>query len=209
MASVFYGGEAELNLLTAGEPHPSMLQYVREQAQVIGAYIQRTGHTFAQGVLDSYNSFYSDEALHRARVGVTRVQSYFQADVIRALTSVYDIQQASPVMQRYILAEPTLGKLYDQGRCEGYGVPNPFPNQYGENNYNWRRVMDGIAQIEPPTEAHPEGTHKFEIFIEELMEGDRNLIVQEQKAIIHTWHNHRYALAHSMMDPSSKSGNML
>jgi hypothetical protein len=209
MASVFYGGEAELNLFTAGEPHPSMMQYVREQAQVINSYIQRTGNQFAQGVVDAYQTFYSDEAIHRARVGISRVKSYFQEDRVVALTSIYDIQQASPVMQRYIMAEPTLAKMYDQGRCEGYGMANPFPNQYGEDNYNYRRVMNGMIQTAPSDEDHKDGSWKVEIYIEELMEGDRELILPEQTAIGHTWKTVRYSLANSMHDPSSKTGEML
>jgi hypothetical protein len=208
MATAFYGGEAELNLFTAGEPHPSMLQYVREQAQVIGGYIQRTGHQFAQGVVDAYQSFYSDEAIHRARVGISRVKSYFQEDRIVQLTSIYDIQQAAPVMQRYIMAEPSLAKMYDQGRCEGYGYTNPFPNQYGDDNYNYRRVMNGMVQMVPGDEDTPHGW-KAEIYIEELMEGDRELILPEQVAVTNTWKAVRYALAHSMSDPTSKSGEML
>jgi hypothetical protein len=209
MATAFYGGEAELNLFTAGEPHPSMLQYAREQAQVIGGYIQRTGHQFAQGVVDAYQSFYSDEAIHRARIGISRVKSYFQEDRIAVLSSIYEIQQASPVMQRYILAEPTIAKMVDQGRCEGYGYPNPFPEQYGEDNYNYRRATNGLVQFQPETEDQPDGGWKVVIHMEDLMEGDRELILPEQVAIGHTWASIRYSLANSMYDPTSKSGEML
>jgi hypothetical protein len=209
MASLIHGGEAELNLFTAGEPHPSMLRYIQEQAVAIGSYIQRTGNTFAQGVVDAYHSLYSDEALHRARVGISRVKSYFQEDRIREMTSIYEIQQAQPVMQRFIMAEPTIGKMYDQGRCEGYGFTNPFPGQYGEDNYNWRRVMDGVIRIQEPSEDNPHGGWESVTYIEELMEGDRHLILPEQNAVINTWLSMKYSLARSMVDPTSKSGNSL
>jgi len=137
------------------------------------------------------------------------VKSYFQEDRVVALTSIYDIQQASPVMQRYIMAEPTIAKMYDQGRCEGYGYENPFPNQYGADNYNYRRAMNGMVQMLPSNEDQPDGSWKVEIYIEELMEGDRELILPEQAAIAHTWKTVKYALANSLYDPTSKSGEML
>jgi hypothetical protein len=209
MASLIYGGEAELNLFIAGEPHPAMLRYAQEQATAIGSYIQRTGNKFAQGVVDAYHSLYSDEALHRARVGVARVKSYFQDDRIRQITSIYEMQQAQPMMQRFIMAEPTIGKMYDQGRCEGYGYPAPFPGQYGEDNYNWRRVMDGVIQTQEPTEDNPHGGWEAVTYLEELMEGDRNLILIEQKSIVNTWESLKYSLARSMVDPVSKTGESL
>lgn len=209
MASGFYGGEAELNLFTSGEPHPAMLQYAREQAQVIGNYIQRTGSQLAQNVIQAYETFYSDTALHHARVAMTRVKSYFQEDKIQMLTSIYEIQQAPPVMQRFIMAEPTIAKMYDQGRCEGYGNRNPFPGQYGEENYNWRRVMDGVVRITNADEDNPHDGWEVVIYGEDLMEGDRNLILPEQHAILQSWESMKYSLARSMLDPTSRSGEML
>jgi hypothetical protein len=209
MPTVLYGGERELNLFTAGEPHPAMLQYAREQAQFIGNYIQQTGSTFAQGVVQSYENFYSDDALRHARSALSKVGSYFQADKIVELTSIYDIQQAQPLMQRYIMAEPTLAEMYHQGRCAGYGYTDPFPGQFGEANYNYRRVMNGIMVETPATEDEPDGNTEFHIFIEELVENDRELALHEQSAIMETWERVRFSLAHSLIDPTSQSGDML
>lgn len=211
MATVLYGGERELNLFTAGEPHPSMLQYMRETAQQIGQYAQQSGSQFAQGVVQAYESYYSDDALRHARAALSRVDSYFQADKITTLSTIYQIQQAQPVMQRFIMSEPTLRQMYHDGRCSGYqgSYVDPFPGQIGEDDYNYRRVMDGLLQLSKPTEDMPHGDAQFVIYVEELMEGDRPLEIHEQSAITETWRNVRYALAHSLLDPSSKTGESL
>ena len=211
MASVIYGGERELNLFTAGEPHPSMLQYMRDQANQLGSYIQNTGNAVAQNVLTAYETYYSDDALRHARTALSKVKSYFQEDKISELESIYDIQQAGVVMQRYIMSEPTLRQLYHDGRCNGFSGSyiDPFPGQIGDQDYNYRRVVNGVLNLSEPTEAAPEGNWKFEIFVEELMEGDRELALHEQSAIINTWERNRYSLAHSLMDPTSKDGDLL
>lgn len=211
MATVLYGGERELNLFTAGEPHPSMLQYMRDTAQQIGQYVQQTGSQFAQGVLTAYESYYSDGALRHARAALSKVKSYFQADKITMLNSVYDIQQAQPIMQRYIMAEPTLRQMYHDGRCNGYqgSYVDPFPGMIGEQDYNYRRVMNGILVETPKTDDEPHGNWQFNVYVDELMEGDRELEIHEQRDIMETWRAVRFSLAHSLLDPSSPSGEML
>lgn len=211
MATVIHGGERELNLFTAGEPHPSMLQYMRNQAQEIGQYIQNTGNTFAQNVLTAYDTYYSDGALRHARVALSKVKSYFQEDKISELETIYDVQQAGPIMQRWVMTDPVIRKLYHEGRCSGYAgsYVDPFPGMIGEQDYNYRRVMDGMMVLSKPTEQEPDGNWKFEIYAEELLEGDVHLALHQQSAIMSTWERNRYALAHSLMDPTSKDGDML
>jgi hypothetical protein len=211
MATVMFGGERELNLFTAGEPHPSMLQFMKEQASVLGSYIQTTGSQFAQNVLTSYETYHSDGALRHARAALSKVKNYFQSDKISDLESMYDIQQAGLIMQRYVMSEPTLRQMYHNGQCNGYAgsYVDPFPGKIGDQDYNYRRVMNGMLQTTAPTEEQPDGGWKFEVYVEELFEGDRELDFHEQKAITNTWERLRYSLKHSLLDPSSPENDML
>lgn len=211
MATFIGGGELELNMFTAGEPHPSMLNFLRQQTQQLGQYIQQTGNTFAQNAYNAYETYYSDGALRNARVALSKVKSYFREDTIRELASVYDIQQAGLVMQRYLMSQPDLRELYNAGRCNGYNGTyyDPSPGMIGERDYNYRRAVNGLMQLTEPTEEDPDGNWKFEIFSEELHEGDRELDLHEQIAISNTWDRIKYSLAHSLLDPSSPSGDML
>lgn len=211
MATVLYGGERELNLFTAGEPHPAMLQYMREQANMLSNYIAQTGNTFVQGALQTYENFYSDEALRHARAALSKVKGLFRPDAIMELESIYDVQQAGPLMQRYVMAEPTLRQMYHDGRCNGYQgtYVDPFPGQIGDSDYNYRRVMNGLLVETPATEEAPDGDSEFVIYVEELMDGDRELELHEQVAITSTWERIRYSLANSMIDPTSPTGDTL
>jgi len=211
MATVIYGGERELNLFTAGEPHPSMLNYMRNQAEQIGNYIQQTGNQFAQSVLDSYETYYSDGALRNARAALSKVKSYFREDKISDLGNIYDIQQSGVVMQRFVMSQPDLRQMYHDGRCNGFAgsYVDPFPGQIGEQDYNYRRVMDGLLQILPPSEEAPDGDDQFVIYGDELLEGDRHLDLHEQVAITNVWNRVKYSLATSMLDPSNASGGLL
>ncbi len=69
--------------------------------------------------------------------------------------------------------------------------------------------MDGVIRLHAPTEDNLHGGWESVTYIEELLEGDRKLILNEQNAVIRTWESMRYSLARSMVDPTSKSGNFL
>lgn len=210
MARVIYGGERELNLLTAGQPHPSMLEYMRHQTQRLSDYVQHTGSQFAQAVIDTYDTYYSDTAIRHGRAAIAKVHNFFREDTIRELITITDLQQANPMMVRFNMSQEDLRKKYQAGLCYGYGsvYVDPSPGKIGYEDYNWRRVMNGVVQLEPETEEAPDGNWKYEIIMEELMEGDRELELHEQTAILRTWDRIRRSMRSSLDDPSSPHGDM-
>lgn len=214
MATVVYGGELELNLLTAGDPGRETLRYVREQADRIGDYIRRSGNDFGRRIVDSYDRFYSDRALHRGRAAVARVNSYFSRDIIRELRSVEEIQQAGSVMQHYVMSEPVIRRMYHEGRCNGYhgSYVDEQPGRIGRADRTWRQVMSGMAQIEGPSEQYPEGNFKIQIFAD-LSDADDEapdqLKFHDKVAIRKVWDRARYAAQYSLLDPTSKDGDLL
>lgn len=212
MATVIYGGSRELNFLLSGEPHQGTLNYLRQQTERVAQYVQNTGSEWAQRAVDTFNYFSSDDALRHARAALSKVGSYFQSDVIKELTTLSDFQNATPLMQRFIMSEPTIRRMYHKGMCEGYreaGYVDPFPKRIGEDDYNWRRVHDGRIEMLPVSEEDPEGSWCVTTYFEELHEGDKDLTLLEQDAIISSWNNLKYHLANGLDDPVSSTGGML
>lgn len=210
MATVIYGGNRELNLFLHGEPHQASLQFMRNQAAQIGQYIQQTGSQFAQTAIDVFENFYSDTALRHARVALAKVKTFFNDDKICELQSLSDFQNATSIMQRYVMSQPDFRKMYHDGRCSGYegSYVDMFPGQVGEDDYNYRRVMNGIMQMEEPTEdeEHP-GWH-ITVYSEELLPGDRELVIIEQVPILSSWGHQKYLLANFLDDLSSQTGEL-
>lgn len=211
MASVIYGGNRELDLFISGEPHPATMQFMKSQAVALGQYIQNTGSTFAQQTLQVFNDFRSEDALRYARTALSRVKSYFQDDNIREIFELADFQNANSKMQRFIMSEETLRRMYHAGRCSGFAgqYVDPFPGQVGQDDYNWRRVMDGVMVEIPESPEFPEGSWKIQVFSEELLAGDRKLGILEQENILSTWERQRYLLKNFLDDISSLDGEML
>jgi hypothetical protein len=211
MATVLHGGELELSRFMGGEPRESTLRYIRNQAAAIGEYAKRTGSRFAEDIVRTYDSFYSDEALSRARVALSRVKSYFKEDRIEDLINVHDMQQAGSQMQRFMMSNPLWRELYHQGRCNGFAgkYVDPNPGKIGDDDYNYRRVMDGIIVLDAPSEENPEGGWHFNCYIDELHEDDRDLDLHEQLTIQRVWKRMEYAARNGLFDITNQDGGML
>lgn len=211
MATVIHGGELELSRFMGGDPHESTLRYIRNQASAIGEYAKRTGSRFAADIVKTYDSFYSDEALSRARVALSRVKSYFKEDRIEDFTNVHDMQQAGSQMARFMMSNRLWRQLYHEGRCNGFrGVyTDPNPGKIGDEDYNYRRVMDGIVQITPPDEDNPEGGWFADCYGDELHEDDRELDLHEQIIIQNVWKRMEHAARNGLFDITDPDGGML
>lgn len=211
MATVIYGGSRELNLLVSGEPHQDTLSYLSYQADRIAQYAQQTGSQWAQRAVESFNYFSSHDSLRHARAALQKVKSYFQSDIIRELRTIEDFQTATPLMQRFLMADPWARKMYHAGRIEGYAgsYVDPYPGVRGIDDYNYRRVMDGRVQMVAPTEEDPEGTWFIEEYWGDLQEGDVDLTLGQQNAILSSWRQARYLVLTGLDDPYSSTGGKL
>lgn len=211
MVQVVSGGSREFNMLLGGEPHPNTVQYLRNQMSQLGSNAAFAASTWFNNVRESYDRFASDTALRIARTAISSVKSYFQGNVIRPLRSVSELQQAPVVMQRYLMANPVVREMYHDNRCDGYSQTyiDMEPKAIGEDHYDYRRVMNGIVTDLPVSEEDPEGSWKVSVYMDELKEGDRELILIDQDIIISCWERQRMSLAVLMDDTTSQTGGSL
>ena len=113
------------------------------------------------------------------------------------------MQQCSPIMQRWVMANPDIRELHHRNACSAYdgNYTDHHPNQIGFSHYDYRRVMDGIVV---QTETHAYST----TISETLVEGDRDLTLREQVDILDTWEAMR-SYIESGYDPSSPTNAKL
>jgi hypothetical protein len=113
-----------------------------------------------------------------SRAGV--LQEY---DFIQPLITFEQLQQAQPIMQRWVMAHPEVRALHLQQNINSYDgtyldcLPD---NGVAEQDYHWRRVMDGVTREEDVGMLH-------RFYHEQLLEGDRKLEHFEKMDILTTW----------------------
>jgi hypothetical protein len=200
---VIEGDPNTWNALTYGEKNPMNLDYLRNQLATIPQALNDFTNSFyseARSLFDKYNG----SAAQRLIKSVTRsVQSLFGTDTVHSMFELSEIQNANIVMQRWIMANPVVRKLYHDQKCDGYSdtYVDVAPTDIGERHYDYRRVMDGVV-----VDSDDDWVVKF--YPDEMKAGDKELDHVDKMNILSTWEIMEMFIK-SGDDPTSPFGSKL
>lgn len=208
MAQLLQGGNQAFDAMAYGEAHPSTINYFQNQfndanISAMSNNIQDQG--YIQRLKELSNMFSSDNALRLARAAKRAVTNVWGTDSIRILDDIGKMQWARPTMQRWILAEPFVRQRYHDQTIDGYSdsYVDPYPDDIGEDHYDYRRVMNGIVTEDP------DGNYSSTTYFEDLHPDDRELDIDEQADILITWEEVKAKIKEGREDPTSKWNSSL
>jgi len=182
--AVSYGGDDEFRAFVYGQnKDPRTLNYLENQLSNISQTLTSAGMNFFADARSIYDRFNGSEAMRLARAAINKAGSVFQTNIIRAIWESSEFQNAPLCMQRYIIAEPSVRKLFNEQRIDGYSdtYVDMHPGTIGESHYDYRQVMNGIVTIDE------DGLELTRFFPDELLEGDRELDLSEKADILNSW----------------------
>ena len=159
-------------------------EWLDEQWNRDNSMLTDIGRQFMNTATEYWNKIYDPNLQRRIRSIARSVSGMVHPNQIVNLDTIEAIQRAKPIMQRYIMAEPTYRRLFHKQLCDGYSdsyVDNE-PGLVGKDHYDWRRVMNGIVQ----DHVHEDGTEgwSFTQWHEDLLVDDRELEKDEQFTIL-------------------------
>lgn len=206
MATVIEGGEAAFNAFAFGEMHPGTQQFLQTQMEQPTHTLTQQGQRFFQGAQDLYQRFENSRSMRLATAAKRALGGIWNTNEISHLNTVADLQWAPERMRRLIMAEPEVRRLYHEQRIEGYGgvYQDAYPNDVGEDHYDYKRVMDGVVvfnESDDPDEPEWSATTYFEDWAEF---GDRELELEEQVDVIDTWASVVHHIRRGGDDPTSR-----
>ncbi len=195
------GGVDLFDALVYGKPHPGTQNFIQTQMEQLSANMTDYGQQFYQSVQALYDRVGGSTAMRYAHAAKRAMGAVWQSNEIRPLTTMGEMQQAPPVMQRYIMANPTLRKWWQQQRIEGYAdsYVDTDPGTLGEDHYDYRRVMNGVVVIDEET-----GDWSATTYFDELLPEDEELLFEEQQDIIDSWEHFKAAIKQGRSDPTSR-----
>lgn len=123
MAMYIEGGALAFNELVYAPRDPGTVQYLKDSAAQVSQNLTDTGRMFMDTAREKWQHFFGDNALRAARAAVRSVQTMWDADVIRVLSSIAQMQHAPVVMQRYIMADPTIRTMFLAQQLDGTLIP--------------------------------------------------------------------------------------
>lgn len=174
--------ESAVDYVLYGDKSHIVSDYLRSQLsnmpQVFNQFTQR----IYGAISESYQ--YVNDALTRYGIlnQLTSQGVIATDDYMRVLSTFEELQQASPVMQRWIMSHPEVRQLYLDQNLDGYSnsYVNVFGNGVKENDYNWRRVMTGVLQDDGETSWRT-------FYHDDLIAGDRELDHHEKVIALTTY----------------------
>jgi hypothetical protein len=164
------------------EQNPSTLQYLHNQLNNFSSGITDIGRQFLEQTKIAYNSINNSDVVRAAKAALRTAKGFFHPNTIRPLYNIDELQSASPVMQRWIMAEPTIRTMYHENKCDGFYdtyVDNQ-PTKIGNDHYDYRRVMDSII-------VDTDDGWSVTNYAEDLLDGDKELDFQDKAYILSTW----------------------
>lgn len=199
MANVIIGDDRMFSAAAFGQQDWRAQEFLSQQYENISGQLTSAGQQFFAAAQNIYEQLSGSQAMRMARAAGRKVRSLWNSDEIQKILDIAAMQHAPPVMQRWIMAEPTTRKLYHEQRLDGYQGTyiDTNPGDIGEDHYDYRRVMNGIVVEDEDGAAY--ATTYYDDLLEEI-----ELTIEEQTDIIQTWDAVKAAIRKGSEDPTSR-----
>jgi hypothetical protein len=182
------------------EKHPGTLSFIESTMNNVSNVLTAGGQTFLSNARTIYDNLNGSYAMQLARAAINKVGNMFTRTDIHEIREIDRMQNANLIMQRYIMANPEVRGMFQSQLCNGYSdtYVDMEPGKIGENHYDYRRVMNGIVK----EDKADDGEYMSSYYLDELAEGDRELMHDEQVSIMKTWEEISYLMKHGKSDPT-------
>jgi len=152
----------------------------------------------------------TDGSIERSIRGMYRsLKGIHRPNVIYSIDTLEECRLAKPIMQRYIMAEPTLREIYHRQMCDGYSdsYVDIWPTLKGQDHPDYRKVMSGAVQL-IDEKGNTDKGWRVTMYADDLDEGDRMLEPDEQFVCRSAWDVVRDAIEQKI-DPTNIFGGEL
>lgn len=193
--------EAGLDYMLYGDNSNFISGYLYNQLANIPVAFNQFSQRIHDALQASYN-YVTDVATKAGIFNELRNQGFnVNNDYLQELTTFEQLQNANVSMQRWVMTHPDVRKLYLKQDIDGYSdsYKNIFGKGVAEQDYNYRRVMNGVIVDEDKDK------YRYSIYDDLLIPGDRELDHREKMIILNTWNAIDNILAESNFDFTCKS----
>jgi hypothetical protein len=195
--NIIPGGSVAYDALLYPERNPMNQQYFQRNLEMLNDHIGVINEAFVNTAKTAYEAFNDSSVAQIAKAALNKAKGVLRPDVITEL-NVDTLHSASPLMQRWIMAEPTIRDLYINQECDGYSDTyfDIYPDVIKEDHYDYRRVMDGVIEIDDDKDAW-----SITFYTEDIINSKDELSPDKKLDILNTWDNVRLAIARGI-DPT-------
>lgn len=186
-----------------GRPNPATVQFLQQQFSNPSRALLVANSSFLERSRSMFDQNFGSAAMARLESVRRNLRRAWDDDDIRPLLTIEAMQAAKPQMQRWIMANPFIRKLYKEGRVSGFGdsYVDHKKQGIGADHYDYRVAMSGFATF------NDEDGWTATTYGDELLEGDERPTFSEQIDIFQTWCEAEYHLLNDKRDITSPEDN--
>lgn len=155
MATIISGDQDTFRAMSYARPATTVSHRIEHDYQrALSTGIMHTGLQMLERARQEYERVLDSDPWRLARAAMNRIGSMWGSDVIQVAIEYTQLQNAKPIMQRWIMANPTVRKLYHEQRCDGYqgSYKDYQPGLVGKYHDDWCIVNEGVIHIDPETQ---------------------------------------------------------
>jgi hypothetical protein len=183
-----------------GQRNHQTMEFLQNAYQGSRAVFDTSKSAFNDQVTNVFNRFTSADTTRKLQAIKRNIAGAWNGNYIRPLHTTAALQVAPVVMQRYIMAEPTVRRLWQSGMCDGYSKSyfDAEPGKLGDTHNDYRRVQTDMVEF------NEDGSFYVIEYSVELNDGDVELDIYDKRAIRDSWAAVKAALITGDDDPTSK-----
>lgn len=200
--NVVIGGDRVIDALLFGAPLASNQSFIKSEInRFASSAVGEFGTQLASRMRNLYESFHNSAAMNMMQAALNQTRALVMPDTIYRFNRIEDFQIAQPQMQRLIMANPVIRKLYQEQRCDGYSdsYVDPYPGLLGPNDPIWQSVENGHVVEDASGEIS--WTNYSKAYDE--THGELHLNQAQQHAIFPTWRALEKIVEKGEYDPTS------
>jgi len=204
MATYVPGGADLIDIMAGGRPDSVTQNWFAERRDALQNTLTHTSQVFFDRARDMYQTISESQAMQILRNLRSQSDTAWSGNAVEPLNTLERLQTASPIMQRWVMAQPDVRKRYLNQEVEGYSQAyNNFHGAvFGANHYDYRQVMSGVVEV------NDDGWVARE-YVDYMEDDEPRLRRHEQLDILSTWDVVKALLDQGVEDPTSPVGNHL
>ncbi len=194
MGQVIQIPDISLDYALYGDNRGTISSYLQHQIQTLPEIFIQQSSSLAKKLYEGFN-YIRDAAHETALRALDALNIKVAQRNIYAHDSFDALQKASPVMQRWIMANPNVRDLYMNNYCDGYSdsYVDVDPGNIGVRHYDYRRVMDSVA-------IDTDDGFMVQYFHEDIHPLDKELTQREKYDILKTWGASDWLIKNTKLD---------
>ncbi len=206
MAIVIEGGAPAADDMAFHRLPQQAYEFFEHSYNSISSKLTDVGRIHMDRVHEIVDRFENSEAMRYAKAAVRKTKSLWQVNAITELLTIAELQNPPRVQMKFLMAEPTIRRAYQQNRLEGYSglYIDKTPDDHEMDLYEYRCVTDGMVIFDETPDENGDVSWSATSWCEDYEELTDELEFDQKADMLISWTALKKHYEDGKEDPTSR-----